>query len=318
MSTPITTTAESLRVLAEPTRLRILLILGQVPLSVAELTELTGLAQSRVSSHLGRLRRLGVLDEQRRGNFSLQQLRTPLPPNIAAMLPVLRKQSQGAELEQDLEAARALQARREGRPGWAARVAGEMEKHYSPGRGWEVVSRALIPELTLGRVLDVAAGDGVVAELLAPRASSYVCLDIDNTVAMAGRKRLQNAGLQRVPYLQGDMHTLPFATASFDSVLLLNALQYSADAAQVLREAGRVTKPNGRVWLATLDAHEHEASVAAFDHKNLGFARAQLHTLLAQAGLGIVDRTLSMASESRPPFHQVHVLHASPLTAVGS
>ena len=87
MSTPITTTAETLRVLAEPTRLRILLILGQVPLSVAELTELTGLAQSRVSSHLGRLRRLGVLDEQRRGNFSLQQLRTPLPPNIAAMLP---------------------------------------------------------------------------------------------------------------------------------------------------------------------------------------------------------------------------------------
>ena len=313
MSNAITTTAETLRVLAEPTRLRILLILGQVPLSVAELTELTGLAQSRVSSHLGRLRRLGLLDERRQGNFSLQQLREPMPANIAAMLPVLRDQSQGIELEQDLEAARALQARREGRPGWAARVAGEMEKHYSPGRGWEVVSRALIPELQLGQVLDVAAGDGVIAELLAPHAKHYVCLDIDNTVVTAGRRRLHGAGLTQVPYLQADMHALPFAAASFDSVVLLNALQYSADAARVLGEAARVIKPQGRVWLATLDAHRHEASVATYDHQNLGFSKSALEQLLAQAGLGIVTDTASFASESRPPFHQVHVLHASPL-----
>nr|MBV6628365.1 metalloregulator ArsR/SmtB family transcription factor [Oceanococcus sp. HetDA_MAG_MS8] len=310
MQSSISNTAETLRVLAEPTRLRILLILGQVPLSVAELTELTGLAQSRVSSHLGRLRRLGLLDEQRQGNFSLQQLRDPIPKTIAGMLPVLREQSQGVELEQDLEAARALQARRQGRPGWAARVAGEMEKHYSPGRGWEVVSRALIPELKLGEVLDIAAGDGVIAELLAPRARRYVCLDIDNTVAAAGRRRLQQAGLDQVPYLQGDMHALPFRDASFSSVVLLNALQYSANAAQVLREAARVLKPQGRVWLATLDAHQHEASVATYDHQNLGFAQSQLDNLLAQAGLSMVDDTVSLSSESRPPFHQVHVLHA--------
>ena len=50
-----------LRLLADPTRLRLLLLLEQEELSVAELQEILGMGQSRISSHLAQLKRAGVV-----------------------------------------------------------------------------------------------------------------------------------------------------------------------------------------------------------------------------------------------------------------
>ena len=50
------TTTELLRLLSEPTRVRLLALLGREELTVAELTGVTQLSQSRVSTHLGKLR----------------------------------------------------------------------------------------------------------------------------------------------------------------------------------------------------------------------------------------------------------------------
>ena len=57
-----------LGLLADPTRLRLLCLLDGAELSVAELTRITDLPQSRVSTHLGRLRAAGLLVERRAGN----------------------------------------------------------------------------------------------------------------------------------------------------------------------------------------------------------------------------------------------------------
>lgn len=311
MQATVSDTAELLRVLGEPTRLRLALVLGRFSLTVAELTELTGLAQSRISSHLARMRRLGLLAEDRRGTASLQTLNTPLADPASSLLKLLQEQTDPEVQKQDHEAARALVARRGNKNSWAAGVAGEMEKHYSPGRGWEIIAHTLLPFLKLGDVLDIAAGDGVVASLLAPQASRVTCVELDGTVAAAGAKRLAKTACAHANYLQADMHALPFADGRFDTVLLLNALTYSHDAEKAIAETARMLRPGGQVALTTLDKHEHSASVATYDHCNNGFTRAELLRMLESNGLQVAVPDTPCITETRPPFHQVHVLRAT-------
>jgi DNA-binding transcriptional ArsR family regulator len=60
-------TINFLRLLADPTRLRLLLLLEDEELSVAELQEILGMGQSRISSHLAQLKRAGVVEDRRAG-----------------------------------------------------------------------------------------------------------------------------------------------------------------------------------------------------------------------------------------------------------
>jgi ArsR family transcriptional regulator len=103
-------------------------------------------------------------------------------------------------------------------------------------------------------VLDIASGDGVLAELLAPHARRYVCIDASPRVVTAASERLKP--FANVEVRQGDMHALPFPDASFDLVVLMHALTY---AGQALRR--RWPKPRAscaaagacccRAWRAT-------------------------------------------------------------------
>jgi DNA-binding transcriptional ArsR family regulator len=63
----MTSTINLLRLLADPTRLRLLLLLEEEELSVAELQEILGMGQPRISSHLAQLKRAGAVDDRRAG-----------------------------------------------------------------------------------------------------------------------------------------------------------------------------------------------------------------------------------------------------------
>src|SRR5438094_3459678 len=63
----MSSTINFLRLLADPTRLRLLLLLEQEELSVAELQQILGMGQSRISSHLAQLKRAGVVEDRRAG-----------------------------------------------------------------------------------------------------------------------------------------------------------------------------------------------------------------------------------------------------------
>src|SRR5437868_15384393 len=62
-------TINFLRLIADPTRLRLLLLLEQEELSVAELQEILGMGQSRISSHLAQLKRAGAVIDRRAGKY---------------------------------------------------------------------------------------------------------------------------------------------------------------------------------------------------------------------------------------------------------
>jgi 2-polyprenyl-3-methyl-5-hydroxy-6-metoxy-1,4-benzoquinol methylase len=289
------------RLLADSTRLRLLLLLDQEELSVAELAAITQLAQPRVSTHLAKLKEAGLVTDRRDGVFVYYRIASAITdPSLDELWQLLRRNTSDPLAQQDLQRIVHVLNKRAGANTWADSVAGDMERHYSPGRTWEATARGLVHLLEPGDVLDVASGDGVLAELLAPSAASIVCLDISERVAEAGRRRLKTS--RNVTFEVGDMHALPFADASFDTVLLMHALTYTAEPAQVFREAARVLRPAGKLLAVTLQRHRHRKAVEPYNHVNLGFTRQQLEKLSCSAGLSVRTCTVSAIEKRAPNF----------------
>jgi ArsR family transcriptional regulator len=291
------------RLLSDATRVRLLLLLEAFELTVAELTELTGLAQSRVSTHLGKLREFDLVRDKRVGPsaFYSANLRA-LAVGPRQLLESLLRSIDDRQIRHDRERAQQMVEARTHQQTWADSVAGRMERHYSPGRTWEATARALIGLTRLDRVLDIGSGDGVLAELLAAQAKHVDCLDASAAVIEAGQRRL--AHFNNVKFHRGDMHQLPFKSHRFNQAFLMHVLTYTQQPQQVLAEACRVLKPGGQLVGATLKRHAHKETVATYNHLNLGYPEARLLTLLTEAGFR-VDRCAVTCREPRPPYFEV-------------
>lgn len=99
------------------------------------------------------------------------------------------------------------------------------------------------------RVLDVAAGTGDVARLLARRAgrTGQVWLtDVNADMLARGRDRLIDAG-HALPAVRCDAEKLPFATDYFDCVSVAFGLRNMTHKGAALKEMLRVLRPGGRL-----------------------------------------------------------------------
>jgi ubiquinone/menaquinone biosynthesis C-methylase UbiE len=292
-----------LRVFADATRVRLLSLLEREELTVAELSSITQLAQPRVSTHLAKLKDAGLVRDRRSGVSAYYRFDdAALDPTQRALWLSISSGSNDPLLRQDAERVPAVLAMRASDQNWADSVAGDMERHYSPGRTWEALARTALPLLEPGDVLDIASGDGVLAELLAPHSRRYVCVDTSTRVVTAAAERLRR--FRNVEVREGDMHALPFDDGAFDLVVLMHALTYADRPAVAVAEAARVLKPGGRLLLSSLAKHEHRAVVAAYGHVNLGFTDKELRRFVEKAGLRVVGCE-SVTREKRPPHFEV-------------
>ncbi len=292
-----------LKVLADATRVRLLALLEGEELTVAELSAITRLAQPRVSTHLARLKEAGLVRDRRSGVSAYYRFdEAALDPAQRSLWQALSAGSDDPLLRQDAERVPAVLATRAADQNWADSVAGDMERHYSPGRTWEALARSVLPLFETGDVLDIASGDGVLAELLAPHAKRYVCIDASARVVAAAAERLKR--YRNVEVREADMHALPFDAGSFDLAVLMHALTYASKPAQAVAEAARVLRPGGRLLLSSLARHEHRAAVEAYGHANLGFTDKELRRFVDKAGL-ILQTSETVTREKRPPHFEV-------------
>jgi ArsR family transcriptional regulator len=297
-----------LKVLADPTRVRLLALLEREELTVAELAAVTRLAQPRVSTHLAKLKEAELVLDRRAGVSAYYRFNGDrLDPAERALWDALRAGTDDPLLRQDAERLPEVLAARATEHNWADSVAGDMERHYSPGRTWEALARAALPMLQPGDVLDVASGDGMMAELLAPHARRYVCIDNSQKVVLAASERLRR--LEQVEVLEGDMQALPFDKAQFDLVLLMHALTYAEKPALAVAEAARVLRKGGQLLLTCLARHEHAGVVGPYGHVNLGFTEKELRRFAQKAGLA-VQVCQVVTQEKRPPHFEVLALQA--------
>ena len=295
-------TTALLRLLSDPTRVRLLALLEREEQTVAELSAVMRLAQPRVSTHLAKLKEAGLVRDRRAGVSAYYRVNTELDAKSAALLHSVHANVNDGLLDDDARRLPTVLARRARAEGWADSVAGDMERHYSPGRTWEALARALTGLIEVGDVLDIASGDGVLAELLAPHAKSILCLDASERVVTAARKRLK--AQRNVEVSLGDMHALDVGERRFDLVLLMHALTYSDQPAKVIAEAARTLKPGGRLLATTLARHAHRNTVVPFDHRNLGFRDEELREFARKAGLKVLSCE-RVTRERQPPHFEV-------------
>lgn len=299
--------SDCLKVLADATRVRLLALLEREELTVAELATITHLAQPRVSTHLARLREAELVVDRRSGVSAYYRFNDAMDAAEAALWRTLRDGADDPLLKQDAEHLPRVLAARNNEQNWADTVAGDMERHYSPGRTWEALARSALPLLEPVDVLDIASGDGLMAEMLAPHARRYVCIDSSPRVIAAARERLSKYA--HVELREGDMHAIEFPDESFDLVLLMHALTYAAKPAKALAEAARALRPGGRLLATCLARHEHRSVVGAYGHLNLGFTDKELRKLAEKAGLEVRVCAV-VARERRPPHFEVMSLIA--------
>lgn len=298
----LATTASMLRLLSDPTRARLLSLLQMEELTVAEMATVLQLAQPRVSTHLAKLKEAGLVHDRRAGVSAYYRLNNDPGSDLDGLLAVITDTLDDALLDQDRDRLPMVLANRAEAQGWADSVAGDMERHYSPGRTWETLARSLLQLLQSGDVLDIASGDGVLAELLAPHAHSVTCIDSSARVVSAAHKRLQSFG--NVDVIESDMHALKLGRKRFDLVLIMHSLTHTDQPEKVLGEAARVLKPGGRLLAVTLARHVHRAVVEPFDHRNLGFHVNELTHMTHDCGLEVID-CKRISRERKPPHFEI-------------
>ena len=297
----LATSTGALHLLGDPTRVRLLALLQDHELSVAELTRITELAQSRVSTHLGKLRDAGLVHDRRQGTSMFYRAHAAMPEPAASVWELLRGRLSDPLLERDATRLVALLAARLDPQRWPESVAGEMERHYSPGRTWESLAHGLAGLLTLGDVLDIGCGDGWTATLLVDRCRSYVGLDRSAAVVEAARRRLSSH--QHVRFECGEMEALNFSQR-FDAVLLLHVLTYAGSPQCALEKAAALLNPGGAIVVTTLASHDHLEATSAYGHRHAGFPVPDLEKWLEAAGLRVEQCELT-SRERRAPHYEV-------------
>jgi ArsR family transcriptional regulator len=236
--------------LADPTRLRILSALRENELSVAELQEVLGIGQSRISNHLSQLKSVGLLRDRREGQKAYYR-RAEVGREIWSL-------AEGAASElatqgRDGEALRrVLGQRQEKSKRYFDAVAGRLGKKYCPGRSWEAVGRLLLALAPRQVYADLGAGEGLISQLLAARAKKVIAVDHSPRMVEVGRDLAKRSGLKNLEYRQGDMEQPPIRPGSVDVVILSQALHHAVHPPRALEAAWKILRPGGTVLILDL------------------------------------------------------------------
>ena len=277
---------ETLRLLADPTRSRILHLLHRGELAVGELQEILGLPQSRISTHLALLRKAQLVNDRRDGKKSFYSLARDLPASIAgivdAALAASARESKSAADQRSLQ--RIIEKRRQKAEQHFNLVADRLGRNYCPGRSWEAIGQMLFLLTPRVRIADLGAGDGTLSRLLARQAESVHCVDNSPRMVQVGRALAKKEHLRNLTYILGNIEKVPLPDRSIDLALLSQALHHAENPRLALSEAFRILKPGGRLLILDLRAHRFEKARELYADRWLGFKENELHDWIEEAG----------------------------------
>jgi ArsR family transcriptional regulator len=231
-----------LKALSDVHRLRLLALCQHGELSVSELTAVLGQSQPRVSQHLKQLCDAGLLRRFRDGKrvyYRLPAGGSSAQRRLLALIP-----ADESPFDDDVRRLRKL------------RGAGVLSTPRPPAAVGQAdqraIHRALLDQTVaapVGDLLDIGCGRGAILKLLASRANRAIGVDIDADVRDIARAELLLAGLANCSLRKGDMYRLPFEDQSFDTIVLDDVLDSASRPVDALREARRLLRPGGRLFL---------------------------------------------------------------------
>ena len=298
---------ESLRLLADPTRARILQLLQRGDLAVGELQEILGLPQSRISTHLALLRKAGLAHDRRDGKKSFYSPARDLPAGVAAIVEAaLAASAKEAKFASDQRALqRIVEKRRQKAEQHFNLVADRLGRNYCPGRSWEAIGQMLFLLTPRIRIADLGAGDGTLSRLLARQAESVHCIDSSPRMVQVGRALAKKEQLRNLTYVLGNIEKVPLADRSVDLALLRQALHHAENPRQALHEAFRILKPGGRLIVLDLRAHRFEKAREIYADRWLGFKENELHDWIEEAGFAQSEVRVVAKEAKEPGFETI-------------
>ena len=150
-----------LRVVADPNRLRILLLLKGEELSVAELQEILVMGQSTISTHLSQLKQAGLVEDRRTGKSSLYRLAPPARDDVLdELLADARARNPRSRSSDQAAMRRVVRKRQDKMRSFFDSVAGRLGKDYVPGKSWKSLAEALLRLMPPMVIADLGAGEG--------------------------------------------------------------------------------------------------------------------------------------------------------------
>jgi len=296
---------KNLRLLADPSRLRILLLVEREELSVAELQEILGMGQSRISTHLGQLKQAGLVEDRRNGKSILYRLKQSAQSNgFSQLLGVLREAAaEIPEAEQDSEALRlALRRRQDKMRAYFDELAGKFGRHYVPGRSWQGLAETLLTLMPPMVIADLGAGEGTFSQLLARRSRKVIAVDNSEKMVEYGRALVAKHGIKNLEYRQGDLEDVPIRDSAVDLALFSQSLHHAQHPERAVAEAARILKPGGRIVVLDLVRHNHEEARELYADLWLGFTEVDLNRFLRQEGFQNIETSVVHSEETAPHY----------------
>jgi ubiquinone/menaquinone biosynthesis C-methylase UbiE len=284
----------ALKSLAEPTRLRLVALLGGGELTVKDLTRILGQSQPRISRHLRLLGEAGLVERAPEGSWAFFRLAQGGERALLARLALDALDGADAVLTRDRARAEALREQRES----AARAyfeahAGDWDRiralHVAEGE----VEAALSAVLGAGPfelLLDLGTGTGRMLELFGERYRRGIGIDLSPAMLAYARSKLERKGLLNAQVRQGDIYHIALSDCAADAIVMHQVLHFLRDPERAVREAARVLSPAGRLLIVDFAPHELTFLREQFAHERLGLADTHLEQWLREAGLEVQER----------------------------
>jgi ArsR family transcriptional regulator len=298
---------ETLKLLADSTRVRILSLLTHEELSVAELQEVLDMGQSRISSHLGLLRQGELVHDRREGKKTFYAINPSFDPQGLDLMEAACTSVDGSEqiVSDHANLKRILEKRKQQSEQYFNSVAGRLGKNYCPGRSWEAIGHFLLHLTPKVRIADLGAGEGLISQLLARRAEQVTCVDNSPKMVEFGRELAKKNGFSNLEYQLGDIEEVPLKDKSVDLALLSQALHHAQHPEAAVQEAFRILKPGGELIIIDLLEHQFEKARELYADIWLGFSENTLYQLLKNAGFRKIEVNLVARECEEPNFQTV-------------
>src|SRR5436190_752360 len=302
-------TINLLRLLADPTRLRLLLLLQEEELSVAELQQILGMGQSRISSHLAQLKHAGVVEDRRAGKnvyYGLvdKQKRNSVRAKVQELTRIL-----GREMPETAPDRTALQLTlrkcRDMAREYFDQLAGKFGRSYVPGRSWQALAHTMISLLPPWTVADLGAGEGTLSQLLAKTADRVIAIDNSPKMVEFGAQLAKKHDFTNLEYRLGDIEDPPIAKGTVDLAVLSQALHHAIHPEHAIASAHRILRKGGRIVILDLLSHRFERARELYADHWLGFSEVQLHQFLEAAGFKNIEVTVVSREKQSPHFQTV-------------
>jgi ArsR family transcriptional regulator len=286
-------------------------LLQSEELSVAELQEILGMGQSRISMQLAQLKQAGLIEVRRAGQKSLYRMADLQKPMISELL-----REAGMEIASAAQDDRGLQLilakRKDKLRGYFDELAGRFGRHYVPGRSWKGLSEMFLKLMPPLVVADLGAGEGTLSLLLTQRAERVIAVDhsqkmLEYVVDIARRN-----GVKNLDYRLGDLEELPLADSEVDLVLFHQSLHHALHPGKAVDEAWRIVKPGGRIVVMDLVKHRFEEARDMYADVWLGFSQVELVDMLQHAGFRSVEVSVVHREEEAPHFETMLAVGEKP------